>query len=83
MKILKQISHDRGGNDCWIYDTFVIVSNNETHFFIHHLKVTGYRGTDEMNCRKISGDVELRKILTGTNYELNEEEINEICNFNW
>ena len=81
MNILKQITKDREGNDCWIYETFAVVKSNETLFLVHHEKVTGYFGNESMNSMIIGNKEELRNLLG--NYELNATEIDYLCEKSW
>ena len=81
MKILKQISHNREGNDCMIYDSFAVISSNDDLFFVHHLKVLGWYGENSLTSTEIQDHEHLHRILNGTNYELSEEEINNLCDY--
>jgi len=81
MRILKTHSVDHEGNDCWIYESFTIVSSFETLFFVHHVKVTGWAGENYMTTTEIDDNEHLKRMLEHGDYDLSEETINYLCNF--
>lgn len=83
MNILKQITKDREGNDCWIYETFAVVKSSDSLFLVHHQKVTGYFENESMNSIMVEDKEDLCNTLHKIFYELNDTEIDYLCEKNW
>lgn len=63
MEILKTISFENEGNDCWIKKSFTLVSDFGERYLIYHRNVSGWCGDDDFSTIKIDENFDFKKFF--------------------